>query len=727
MMTTPELLAPAGNLNTAVTAFEHGADAVYAGLSKFNARERTENFTFEDYGRLMAYAQKHGKKVYLTFNTLIKENEVREALTMLHRICRLLPHAVIVQDLGVLSMMRHFFPHIPVHASTQMGIHNSAGMASAERLGIERVILERQVSMEELRQIREHSGIELEVFIHGALCCSLSGLCLFSSWMGGHSGNRGKCKQPCRRRYYAPEGNGFFFSANDLYTLNDIPFLKEMGIHSLKIEGRLRKSDYAAAVVDAYRLMLDAETDEVKQRLPEAREILSRALGRRWSSGFFYKDEYDRVIESEQLGGSGKACGRVLEVKNTGFAMQSFQPLRLNDRIRIQPKSGDEGPSVVVTKITKSGKPTDHIRAGEAAFIHCDKEVPGDGVVFKVGSAPEDHSALIRQLPAWEDMLRLHLKIHAGGLEASVTDRPDLPSWKISETFPAAEKRPVRVEAFVREFLKAGSERRGIRDVEAELDGEFFIAHREIRKLRQQFAEWLAANYRPPEPPQPEEHLQREEAAGITRTVALQRHADARETGRFDRIAVVEDPRPGDACILPAFCPETELPDLREQLREQIRGGVRVFRVTSLYHFELLSGIEGLTLHTAFPLPVTNHFAMDLLKAMGAEKVQLWVELEKEALLPLITAYPASAELFRYGRLPILQTRAELPAEGQITDARGAGFRIENGEVLTHLYPEAVFFLPVDDLPPVSDYTDLTRARPEESTVSRFNYDRELA
>ena len=135
----------------------------------------------------------------------------KRAVNTLYRITRLQPDAVITQDIGVVRLMRHYFPHIPVHASTQMAIHNSAGVAMAEKMGIERVILERQVTLEELKEIKKNSNLELEVFIHGALCCSLSGVCLFSSWMGGHSGNRGKCKQPCRRRYFFQGRQRFLF------------------------------------------------------------------------------------------------------------------------------------------------------------------------------------------------------------------------------------------------------------------------------------------------------------------------------------------------------------------------------------------------------------------------------------------------------------------------------------------------------------------------------------
>ncbi|MCK5816673.1 MAG: U32 family peptidase, partial [Candidatus Marinimicrobia bacterium] len=490
MKTTPELLAPAGNIEAAITAFENGADAVYAGLGKFNARERTQNFTFDDYGKLMAYANKHGKKVYLTFNTLVKENEIQEALSTLYRVTRLQPDAIITQDIGVVRMLREYFPHIPVHASTQMGIHNSSGVAMAKDLGIERVILERQVTMEELHLIRDHSDLELEVFIHGALCCSLSGVCLFSSWMGGHSGNRGKCKQPCRRRYYSKEGNGFFFSTQDLYMLEDIPKLKEAGVHSLKIEGRLRKSDYVASTVKAYRMMLDAEEHEIKEKLPEAKAILSGALGRKWSSGFYDKEQYGDIIESERLGVSGKQCGYVVSTKSNGFMMQASQPVKMGDKIRVQPKSGMEGPAITVTKITKNDQPATRIGNREAGFIHCDKEIPADGIVYLAGYSVKEYGRLIEQLPTLENNLSLKVDVSAKSLQVRISDHPHMPVWEIDIDLPPAENRAIEADTFVKEFKKAITPTLGIKRVDVIINGEYFASQRDIRKLRQTFTEW---------------------------------------------------------------------------------------------------------------------------------------------------------------------------------------------------------------------------------------------
>ena len=722
MKNTPELLAPAGNIEAAITAFENGADAVYAGLGKFNARERTQNFTYEDYGKLMAYANKHNKKVYLTFNTLVKENELQEALSTLYRVTRLQPDAIITQDIGMVKMLKTYFPHIPVHASTQMGIHNSYGVTLAKDLGIERVILERQVTMEELYLIREHSDLELEVFIHGALCCSLSGVCLFSSWMGGHSGNRGKCKQPCRRRYFSKEGNGFFFSTQDLYTLEDIPRLKLAGVHSLKIEGRLRKSDYVASTVKAYRMMLDAEEHEVKEKLPEARAILSGALGRKWSSGFYNKEQYGDLIESEKLGVSGKQCGTVISTKSNGFMMQATQPVKMGDKIRIQPKSGMEGPSITVTKISKNGQAATRIGNRESAFIHCDKEIPADGIVYLAGYSVKEYTRLIEQLPVLENNISLHVDVTAEKLGVTIADHPHMPSWFMDIELPPAENRAVDVETFVIEFKKAQTSTLGIKNVSVMLHGEYFASQRDVRKFRQSFTEWLQENYTPvPEPiyivPEDKPAMNK-----IVHTVAVKGNKNI----SAERKARETDAHPGEEYILPIFCPEDRLYKLSNDINLAYFEGIRHFRVSSLFQFELLKEFSDIEINAGLPIPVTNHLALETLVELGAKRAQLWVELEKAVLVEISNKMPDNVEIYTYGRLPILHTRAELAVDGEITDGRGAGFVIKSGDPLTSLYPEAVFELPLEELPEVSTFTDFRHAVPNEKSVSVFNFYREM-
>ena len=180
-----ELLAPAGNMASALAAFDAGADAVYCGLKQFNARERSENFTVREMAKLIEYAHRNGKRVHVTFNTLVRESELLSAAESLAVLTDLRPDAVIVQDIGIVSVIRDFFPDLVIHASTQMGIHNSAGLESACAMGVKRVILERQVTLGEISAMTGNGTrlpLELEVFVHGALCCCLSGSCLFSSW-----------------------------------------------------------------------------------------------------------------------------------------------------------------------------------------------------------------------------------------------------------------------------------------------------------------------------------------------------------------------------------------------------------------------------------------------------------------------------------------------------------------------------------------------------------------
>ena len=315
----PGLLAPAGSPACALAAFEAGADAIYAGLAKFNARERGENFTPERMAQIIEYAHKLGRKVYLTLNTLVKESELPEVAETLALLEEIGPDALLVQDLGIIRMAREYFPKLVLHASTQMGFHNSAGLEIAKKLGVSRVVLERQMTLEEIAAVRKSTKLELEVFVHGALCVSLSGACLFSSYLGGYSGNRGKCKQPCRRRYFGKNGNGFFFSPQDLCTIELIPKLRELGIESLKIEGRLKQPDYVRQTVGAYRTLLDAPEEEFRSRLGEARNMLSRGCGRKWSLGFYTKESSDTLVSHDSLGAAGLLCGNVNELRENGF------------------------------------------------------------------------------------------------------------------------------------------------------------------------------------------------------------------------------------------------------------------------------------------------------------------------------------------------------------------------------------------------------------------------
>ena len=263
MKNNVELLCPVGNFVCLKAAVQNGADAVYLGASNFSARASATNFSFEELKQAVEYAHIRDVKVHLALNTLIKNSELDSALSLASYAYEIGVDAIIVQDLGLAKILIKSFPKLPIHASTQMTIHNLEGVVQAERLGFSRVILSRELSLEEINYISRNSNIEIECFVHGALCISYSGQCLFSSMVGGRSANRGKCAQACRLPYELLEDNetvidkGYLLSPRDLCGLDNLGFLIEAGITSLKIEGRLKSPEYVATVTRIYRKYID--------------------------------------------------------------------------------------------------------------------------------------------------------------------------------------------------------------------------------------------------------------------------------------------------------------------------------------------------------------------------------------------------------------------------------------------------------------------------------------
>jgi U32 family peptidase len=330
----PELLAPAGSIDSFHAAIEAGADAVYLGLSDFNARLRAKNFTAKTLSFLLPYAHKHNVKLYVTLNTLIKQAELEPVVHTLYQLDQIGVDALIVSDIGLIAIARKHFPRLQLHASTQMAVHNSAGAQAAIGFGLKRVILSRELTIEEIRSIKNRSAVELEVFVHGAFCYCVSGLCLASSFLGGSSGNRGRCTQVCRRKFSASAGKGHYFSPRDLCGVDFLPQFSDMGIASFKIEGRMKSAAYVYAVVNAYRRVID---DDIS--LEEAKELLLRDLGRKKSAFFLGGTRQTGFIDAASPG-TGDLIGTVIEADGDRLILDATRPLAAGDRIRLQPVSG---------------------------------------------------------------------------------------------------------------------------------------------------------------------------------------------------------------------------------------------------------------------------------------------------------------------------------------------------------------------------------------------------
>ena len=289
----PELLAPAGSFECLEAAIAAGADAVYIGGKRFGARAYAENFDTGAISRAVTLCHLHGVKLYVTVNTLVYDREMEDVVEYARELYLLGVDALIVADLGAVREIRRAVPDLELHASTQMSVHNSIGAEEASRLGCSRVVLARELSYENICEITEKVTPEIEVFLHGALCVCHSGQCLFSSMVGGRSGNRGECAQPCRLPFSSTRGRGYPLSLKDLCLAEHIPELILSGVSSLKIEGRMKSAGYVYTVTSVYRRLLD----ENRRPNERERELLRRAFSR---SGF--TDGYYRAKLSAMTG-----------------------------------------------------------------------------------------------------------------------------------------------------------------------------------------------------------------------------------------------------------------------------------------------------------------------------------------------------------------------------------------------------------------------------------------
>lgn len=310
-----ELLAPAGNTEALDAAVNEGADAVYLGLKTFNARMRSSNFAWSQFEAAVDSLHKRNKKLYVTVNTVLTQEETEKMYRFLKYLDSVSPDGIIVQDLGIVQMAKTYFPKLKLHASTQMNIASAKAANALSRFGISRVVLARELSLKEIEAVNLNTSCELEVFVHGALCVCQSGLCMFSSYLGGKSANRGMCAQACRRLYTAhtPQGDkdGYYFSPHDLQLIDYVPDLIKAGVSSFKIEGRMKSAEYVGTVVSAYRHVIDNWEKNKKEAVETGRRILAGDFARKKTSFLFVSSKAEEILNPNQAGGTGIFLGTI--------------------------------------------------------------------------------------------------------------------------------------------------------------------------------------------------------------------------------------------------------------------------------------------------------------------------------------------------------------------------------------------------------------------------------
>lgn len=361
-MKVPELLSPVGDLECLKAAVQNGANTVYLGASSFNARARATNFNNENLKEAILYAKLRNVKVNLTLNTLLKENELNEAISLAVFAYNCGVDAIIIQDLGLAKFLHTNYPEITLHASTQMTVHNLEGIKQLEAFGFKRVVLSRELSISEIEYIRKNTNVELEVFIHGALCISYSGQCLFSSMVGNRSGNRGMCAQPCRLPYelYSNKNlldKGFLLSPRDQSAIDFLPALIKSGIDCFKIEGRLKAPEYVATVTKIYRKYIDfiikninlSDEELINQihtmieipneitGLSDKEELLQVFNRGNFSKGHFENEPNTKLIYSKKPNNMGLYLGKIQNFNNQKghITLKLENSISVGDRISI--------------------------------------------------------------------------------------------------------------------------------------------------------------------------------------------------------------------------------------------------------------------------------------------------------------------------------------------------------------------------------------------------------
>lgn len=503
MIQRPELLAPAGSWEALVAAIQNGADAVYLGGKLFNARQSAHNFDNDELARAVEYAHIRGVKIHVTVNIILANQELEEALSFLHFLHNIGVDAAIVQDLGLARLARETIPELSIHASTQMTVHNKPGVQLMQQAGFDRIVLAREMGLDEISQIKRDTGAELEVFIHGALCVCYSGQCLMSSMIGGRSGNRGRCAQPCRLQYQLVDEQGrqladptqvgeYLLSPRDINTSAHIPQLIAAGINSFKIEGRMKRPEYVATVIRIYRNLIDRALEDTQNYRVEEKEQreLAQIFNRDFSPGYFLGNPGQELMSYKRPNNRGVRLGRVKGFNHQNKTVEVLleEPLRVGDGIEVWVTEGGRS-GIEVNSILVKGKSVEAATPGTLVGLAIPGKIrPGDRV-FKTHDAELMERARetftsareTRKLP-----LEFWLRARVGEpMYMRVVDEEGFSSDGYSdEVGQEALKRPLTQEYLTEQLNRLGNTPFALGKLEVDLVGNVMLPVREINELR---------------------------------------------------------------------------------------------------------------------------------------------------------------------------------------------------------------------------------------------------
>ena len=502
-----ELLAPVGNKEMLRAAIENGADAVYMGLTKFNARVMTNNFTKEEYIEAIDYAHKRKAKVFLTLNTLLDTEDVKEALEDVIELYKEGLDAVILQDIGMANLIHKVLPDLDMHASTQMSVTTLKQVKFLEKMGFRRVVLGRELTISEIKEIADNTNVEIEVFVHGALCVSVSGQCLLSSLIGGRSGNKGACAQPCRTKFSLFNSSEtciaktYLLSKKDIYGLDHINELIDAGITSFKIEGRNKPTYYVATTIDKYRKYIDSREKNVD--IKDEKELLQVFNRSGKSYGYLKKVEKTNSITELTPKNTGLELGKVIEQNKEFIKLKLKEDIDMQDGIEIYDSENKKTYSTIVTciKDEKYNIVNEKTKKTKIVWIGDIKERVSKGsIIYKTTDRKLNKS--LESTWKSEEVFKKKININAY-MRVSTKEKLILiledENKKIEHTLDyipeKANKNPVNKENIKKSLTKTNNTVYNIIKVEIDLDNDVFLPVSVVNQIRREAIEKLEKLY----------------------------------------------------------------------------------------------------------------------------------------------------------------------------------------------------------------------------------------
>lgn len=505
-----ELLAPAGSIESFKAACQNGADAIYMGIDKFNARVMAQNFSIDEYIECIEYAHIRNVKVYLTLNTLLYNDEIKEALEIVLKLYSKGLDAVIVQDIGFAMLLHKYIPNLQLHASTQMSVYSLSQVNFLQRIGFKRVVLARELSVDEIEYICKNTDVEIEVFVHGALCVSFSGQCLLSSNIGNRSANRGSCAQPCRMKYSLYNSSDkeiipstYLISKKDIFGLEHIERLKKCGVSSLKLEGRNKIPSYVAGVTNIYRKYIDLlEKEENIKLLDEDKNNLLQLFNRNGiSDGYLSGVKYKNSITLKSPKNMGLYLGKVIDQRGAFIKVKLEENINLHDGFEIFNESNVVSNIVTCIKDERGKVTNREMIAGSYVWIgDVNKKVKFGSQIYKTSS-----DSLNKRYKATYDNniqnkknivdIKIEIKkdkkllanIYLGGIKKKIEFN------YIPET---AVKKEIDKEAIITVFKKTKDTPFEFNFMDINLDSSLFIPTSKLNEFRRYIIEILYSLYK---------------------------------------------------------------------------------------------------------------------------------------------------------------------------------------------------------------------------------------